>query len=617
MTDIGARYDRKNNCGSFRVWAPLRNRVVVKIVRPEERIIPMGMDKRGYWHVEANGIVPGTKYLYRLDNERDRPDPASRFQPDGVHGPSQVIDLDAFKWEDSLWNGLSLKDFIIYELHVGTFTTEGTFDAVAARLDYLGELGVTAVELMPVAQFPGVRNWGYDGVYPYAVQNSYGGPDGLKRLVNACHLRGIAVILDVVYNHLGPEGNYLADFGPYFTDNYRTPWGQAINFDGSYSDEVRCYFIENALYWVREYHIDALRIDAIHGIFDFSAKHFLQELAEIVHREAAVLDRKIYVIAESDLNDVRVISPEEIGGYGIDALWNDDFHHAVHTLLTGEQAGYYQDFGKIEQLKKAFKEGFIYSGEYSSFRKRRHGSSSRDMFARQFVVFSQNHDQIGNRMNGERLTSLVPFEALKLVAGTVLLSPNIPLLFMGEEYGETAPFQYFVSHNDAFLIEAVRKGRLGEFACLQCEGAVPDPQAEETFLRSKIDSELHQAGKHKMLFNFYAQILKLRKSLPALSIPCGRDATEVKGFENERVFTMHRRSGESNLLILLAFHRKPVSLPILIPEGTWVTRLDSSSPKWGGPGERAVRKIVSYGEEIALNLNAFNIVLYERDREEL
>jgi maltooligosyltrehalose trehalohydrolase len=376
----------------------------------------MEHEERGYHAAILDDVEPGSFYLYRLDGEKERPDPASRFQPGGVHAPSQVVDPE-FAWEDSCWHGVPLKDYIIYEIHIGTFSAEGTFEAVIPRLDELKNLGLTALELMPVNQFPGDRNWGYDGVHPFAVQNSYGGPDGLKTLVNACHARGLAVVLDVVYNHLGPEGNCFHDFGPYFTRRYRTPWGDAINFDGPNSDEVCRFFIENALYWVSEFHFDALRIDPVHAILDFSAYPFLQELGRAVHEAAEQLDRKIYLIAESDLNDPRLVSHPEAGGYGLDAQWNDDFHHTLHTLLTGERTGYYQDFGQIRHLVKAFRDGFVNSGGYSSYRKRRHGNSSKHIPAHRFVVFSQNHDQVGNRMHGERLSRLVSFEALKLAAG--------------------------------------------------------------------------------------------------------------------------------------------------------------------------------------------------------
>lgn len=596
---------------TFSVWAPLRNTVAVRIVSPEEQTVPMKQDEQGYWHAEVKNVLPGARYLYRIDNDRDRPDPASRFQPEGVHGPSEVVDHAAFSWDDKNWKGLSLQDYILYELHVGTFTPEGSFDAIVSRLDYLQELGVTAIELMPVAQFPGSRNWGYDGVYPYAVQNSYGGPDGLKRLVNACHLRGIAVVLDVVYNHLGPEGNYLWDFGPYFTNKYKTPWGDAINFDSPYSDQVRDYFVENALHWVRDYHIDALRIDAIHGIFDFSAKHFLQELGQSVHREAERSDRRIYVVPESDLNDVRVITPEALGGYGLDAQWNDDFHHCLHTLLTGEQIGYYQDFGKIEQLEKALCEGFVYSGEYSPFRKRRHGNSSKDRPARQFVVFSQNHDQTGNRMRGERLSRLVSFEAQKLAAAAVILSPNIPLLFMGEEYGETAPFLYFVSHGDQELIEAVRTGRKNEFKHFNWEGEPPDPQSEATFTRSKLDWTRQEHGNHRVLLQFYKTLLKLRRNIPALSDP-DKVRLEVRRVGSTRTIAVRQwsRRDENHTLCLFNFEKNEVCTQIALPVGNWRRTLDSSDSTWSGPGTKVPDFVVS-GDRVMLQ--GQSIALLQKD----
>ncbi len=401
--DIGASLISKEEV-RFKVWAPLTEKFSVEITSQKKtRIIRLDKNERGYFEGIGKGVYNGDCYFYVLENESRHPDPASRFQPAGVHGPSQIIDTSNFQWEDEGWEGVPFRKFIIYELHVGTFSRDGTFESVIPYLDYLKELGITAVELMPVAQFPGERNWGYDGVYPFAPQNSYGGPRGLKTLINTCHKKGIAVILDVVYNHLGPEGNYLRNFGPYFTDKYKTPWGDAINFDGPYSDEVRHFFISNALYWLTEYHADALRIDAIHGIFDFSAKHFLQELGETVRNQAELLGRNVRLMVESNLNDVRFINPIEIGGYGLDAQWNDDFHHSLHTLITGEDKGYYQDFGEMEHLIKAFREGFVYSGGYSKFRKRRYGNSSIDRPAHQFIVFSQNHDQVGNRMSGDRL----------------------------------------------------------------------------------------------------------------------------------------------------------------------------------------------------------------------
>ncbi|MFW6126509.1 MAG: alpha-amylase family glycosyl hydrolase, partial [Chloroflexota bacterium] len=374
---LGATYFGHGRC-RFLVWAPTATKVELHLMGPNGRLMPMERLDTGYWTAEAEGIDPESLYMYRLNGTLDRPDTASSFQPQGVHGPSQVIDA-RFDWQDDSWRGLPLEDYMIYELHVGTFTDEGTFDGVVGHLDELAELGITAIELMPVAQFPGTRNWGYDGVHLYAVQASYGGPPGLKRLVDMCHQRGMAVVLDVVYNHLGPEGNYLDDFGPYFTERYQTPWGRAVNFDGPHSDEVRRFFVENALRWVREFHVDALRLDALHAILDTSPYPFVEELAACVHEEAQRLRRNVYLIAESAANDVRLVRPPEAGGYGLDAQWNEDFHHSLHALLTGESTGYYQDFGQLQHLVKALREGFVYSGQYSAYCRRRHGSSSRDV----------------------------------------------------------------------------------------------------------------------------------------------------------------------------------------------------------------------------------------------
>ncbi len=574
----------------------------------------MVQDEFGYWTTTLKDVAVGARYLYRLDNKKERPDPASRFQPEGVHGPSQIIDHAFFPWEDDRWKGLVLQDYILYELHVGAFTQEGTFDAIIPHLDYLHELGVTAVELMPVAQFPLNRNWGYDGVYPYAVQNSYGGPDGLKRLVNACHRKGLAVILDVVYNHLGPEGNYLWDYGPYFTDKYETPWGDAINFDGPYSDNVRSYFIGSALAWVTDYHIDALRIDAIHGIYDFSAKHFLEGLGEAVHTRARELYRKVYVIPESDLNDIRVINPVEIGGYGLDAQWNDDFHHCLHTLLTGEKIGYYEDFGEIDQMAKAYRDGFVYSGQYSSFRKRRHGSVSQARPAHQFVVFSQNHDQVGNRMLGERLSSLAIFEQLKLAAGVVLLSPFIPLLFMGEEYGETAPFLYFVSHGDQELIEAVRKGRKEEFRAFGWEGEIPDPQAVETFLKSKIDLERRTRGQHRTLLGFYKELLRLRKKTASLNNLNKKDV-EVRPLDTEQILFVRRWYESESIFSVFNFSENQQAVPLSLPEEIWEKMLDSSDIRWDGTGSLAEPDIDARGREVVVRMKPHSFILYRSLKE--
>lgn len=605
---IGAHYSGSGR-GEFIVWAPFLKNVALKIVSPREKTFPMEKDTQGYWRTTVEHVSAQTLYLFRLEDERERPDPASHFQPAGVHKDSQVVDHTSFTWEDSDWKNIPLSEMIMYELHIGTFTPEGTFDALIPRLSELKDLGINAIELMPVAQFPGERNWGYDGVYPFAVQNFYGGPVGLKSLVNECHKEGIAVILDVVYNHLGPEGNYFWDYGPYFTDKYKTPWGMAMNFDDAYSNEVRNFFIENALHWFNNYHIDALRIDAIHGISDLSAKPFLRELAEKVEELSSKKGRRFYLIAESDLNDSRVIRPRKSGGFGLDAQWCDDFHHCIHTLLTGERDGYYIDFGNLQHLVKSIREGFVYSGEYSEFRKRNHGNSSQDRPSDQFVVFSQNHDQTGNRMLGERSTNLVSFESLKLAAGIVLLSPYIPLLFMGEEYGEDTPFVYFISHSDPALIEAVRKGRKEEFKAFQRKGKPLDPQDNNTFLRSKIEWEKRKSGHHKVLLNFYKHLITLRRKTPALS-NLDKESLDISGFEESKILCMRRWTADNEVSCIFNFQEKEMKITPSLPEGDWRRKLDSSDTTWNGPGSLLPEKITA-GEELKLRGRSF--ALYHKE----
>jgi len=602
---LGATYLGDSQCG-FYVWAPLAQRVEVRLTAPQERLFSLERGEWGYHRGLVEDVKPGTRYFFRLDSQKEYPDPASRFQPQGVHGPSQVVD-SSFAWEDYCWVGLPLQNYIIYEIHVGTFTPEGTFDAIIPYLDELKGLGITAVELMPVAQFPGNRNWGYDGVYPFAVQNSYGGPKGLKRLVNACHMRGLAIILDVVYNHLGPEGDYLGDFGSYFTDRYRTPWGSALNFDGPDSDEVRRFFIENALYWITEFHIDALRLDALHAILDLSPQPFLGELAMAVHKQAEQLNRRVYLIAETALNDSRFVRSPELGGYGLDAQWNDDFHHSLHVLLTNERTGYYQDFGHLQHLVKAYREGFVYSGEYSRYRRHRHGIQSRDIPAYRFVVFAQNHDQVGNRMRADRLSQLVSLEELKLAAGVVLLSPFIPLLFMGEEYGETAPFSYFISYSDPALIEMVRQRRWEEFSVFQWQGGFPDPQDEATFLQSKLKHHMCHEGHHRILLQFYRELIRLRKEIPAL-VCLSKDNLEVLGFEESKVLFVHRWSENDEAILVFNFGDVPMLSCLPFSSGRWNKQLDSADQQWHGNGSPISGQINSEGEvTLAIAPKAFAV----------
>jgi maltooligosyltrehalose trehalohydrolase len=609
---LGAIWSDDHKC-RFRVWAPLSDEVDLHLVAPEERLLSMEKHKRGYHKAVVEGITPGARYFYRLANGKEFPDPVSRYQPEGVHGPSQVVNPH-FNWTDQYWFGLPIENYVIYELHAGVFTSEGTLEAVIPNLRELADIGITAIELMPIAQFPGARNWGYDGVYPFAVQNSYGGPYGLKKLVNACHERGLAVILDVVYNHIGPEGNYLPNFGPYFTERYRTPWGQALNFDDAHSDEVRHFFISNALEWITDYHVDALRLDAVHAILDHSALNFLEELGDAIHAEGKALNRRAYVIAESALNDARIIRPPELGGYGLDAQWNDDFHHSLHTLLTKESEGYYVDFGDFQHMAQAFSEGFVYSGRYSVTRGRRHGNSSRGVPPVKFVVFAQNHDQVGNRMMGERLGQLVSVEAYKLASSIVLLSPFVPLFFMGDEYGETAPFQYFVSHSDPKLVEAVRRGRKEEFLSFKWHGEPPDPQDEKTFERSKLNHCLKKEQRHQTLLAFHKELLNLRRTLPALRC-LSKEKMDVVSFEEESVLAVRRWDGSNEVLAIFNFNDRPVRGFQSFPYGIWRKRFDSADSRWMGKGTTAPQALASTPDG-GLTLQPHNVLLYEKEVDE-
>jgi maltooligosyltrehalose trehalohydrolase len=499
---------------AFRVWAPLARRVRVRFDGRTVELTPSRDD--GYFEAEVPEAGPGTDYRYSLDDGAWLPDPRSAHQPEGVHGPSRVVDHGCFPWTDSGYSGFHLPSAILYELHVGTFSEEGTFDGAIRHLDHLVDLGVTAVELLPVAEFSGSRGWGYDGVYPYAPHSAYGGPEALKRLVDACHARRLGVLLDVVYNHVGPAGNYLPAYGPYFTERYATPWGKAPNLDGPDSDAVRAFVCDNALSWLSDYHFDGLRLDAVHAIVDTSARHILEELSDRVETLASVLGRPLWLVAESDLNDPRIVERKEAGGYGMDAQWSDDFHHALHALLTGERHGIYQDFGSVADLAAAFSRVFVYGGRYSSYRRRVHGRSPCRIPSSRFVVFSQNHDQVGNRARGERTSALLSPALTRVAAALVLASPFVPLLFQGEEWGATTPFLYFTDHADPDLARAVREGRAREFAFGgPAPEGVPDPQAEETFARSKLDWSEPLRPPHAELLAWYRRLIELRRTHPA------------------------------------------------------------------------------------------------------
>jgi maltooligosyltrehalose trehalohydrolase len=501
--------------GAGRCWAPKAGVVELELGGRRRAMTPVG---DGWWEPAGRAPEHGEDYAFVLDGEGPFPDPRSPWQPAGVHGPSRWLDHGRFPWSDHGWRPPPLESGLVYELHVGTFTPEGTFDAVIARLDHLRELGVSHLELMPVAEFPGDRGWGYDGVDLYAPHHACGGPEGLKRLVDACHGAGLAVLLDVVYNHLGPDGNYLARFGPYFTDRTATPWGEAVNLDGPDSDQVRRFMIDNALMWLRDYHLDGLRIDAVHAIVDTSAIHLLEQLASEVGALAAHLGRLLVLVAESDLNDPRVVRPPSLGGWGLDAQWNEDFHHALHALLTGERDGYYADFGSVADLAAVLERGFLLDGRTSSYRRRRHGRPAAGLSGHRFVGCLQNHDQVGNRARGERIGHLVDPALARVGAALVFTSPFTPLLFQGEEWGSSSPFQYFTDHQDRALTEAVRQGRQREHAAFGfAPEEVPDPQAPETFARSRLDWDELGAEPHRSMLEWTRALARLRRRRPELT----------------------------------------------------------------------------------------------------
>ncbi len=580
----------------FRVWAPERSRVAVSFPNDGrvEELAPLG---GGYHGAVVEGCGVGDLYHYLLDDEGPFADPASRAQPDGVHGPSQVVDLRQHHWTDAAHRSRPLWQHVISEVHVGTVTPEGTFDGAISILDDLVEVGISAVEIMPVAQFPGARNWGYDGVFPFAVQNSYGGAAGLQRFVDACHLRGLDVILDVVYNHVGPEGNILDVFGPYFTDRYRTPWGPAVNFDGAGSDGVRAFFLENARQWFTEFHIDGLRLDAVHEIIDRSAVPFLRELSDAV----SDLDHG-FLVAESADNNPGLITARSAGGLGMDAQWNDDFHHALHAAITGERTGYYVDYGPVDDIARAMDEGFVYQGEHSAFRNMNHGGPSVGLAPERFVVFAQNHDHIGNRPRGDRLVTLVTLAQAQLAAALVLLAPGVPLLFMGEEYGDPAPFPYFIDHGDPALVEAVRKGRAEEFAGFASMGGVLDADAPATFDAARLNRSLRHQGAHQFQWALHHDLIDLRRTHPAFDRSWRRTA---RAFASADVVTLVHAQAHDALFALFNVSADAVDAVVPAPplgalppgegdaaEGgpneaasSWSKVLSAGAREFGGPGD--------------------------------
>ena len=540
---------------TFRVWAPKPDQV--ELALGDERL-PMVETGGGWWQVDAPA-EPGTDYAFVLDGGPPRPDPRSRWQPHGVHGPSRLVDDAAFAWTDHDWRGVPLPGSVLYELHIGTFTQEGTFDAAITRLDHLADLGVSALELLPCNAFDGRWGWGYDGVAWYAVQDAYGGPDGLKRFVDACHARGIGVVMDVVYNHLGPAGNYLPEFGPYLTEAHTTPWGPAVNLDQPGSDEVRRHIVDNALMWLRDYHVDGLRLDAVHALVDERAVHLLEELAVAVEALGAQLRKPLWLVAESDLNDAGMVTSREAGGFGLDGQWADDVHHALHALLTGERAGYYGDFGSLPTLAKALTGVFVHDGCWSSFRGRAHGRPVAPTTpGHRFVVYLQDHDQVGNRATGDRISASLSDGLLMVGAALVLTSPYTPMLWMGEEWGARTPWRFFSDH-EGELGEAVRNGRRAEFGAHGWDtDDVPDPQAAETFTSSTLDWAEADDERGARLLAWTRDLIALRRSRLDLS-DGRRDRVAVSWDEDARWLVVRR--GSTAVACNLAGHRQEVPLP--------------------------------------------------------
>ncbi|NMB34985.1 MAG: malto-oligosyltrehalose trehalohydrolase [Firmicutes bacterium] len=566
MQKMGANIlDHERGKVEFRVFA-FRKKEVALVLKngptgdpdnPGLSIIPMQEETPHIYSTCIEGRGLDLLYKFRIADEGDLPDPRSRFQPEGVHGFSQVIDPGSYRWRAGNWKGKRPGELIIYELHTGTFTPQGTFKAITERLDYLQELGVNALELMPVCQTPGKWNWGYDGANLFSVNNNYGTPDELKELIDNCHLRGFAVILDVVYNHFGPEGNYLSAYGPYFTQKHQTAWGAAVNFDDRHSAWTRAMVLDNVRYWLEEYRFDGLRLDAVHAIKDESRTHILQEMAATARQIAVGEGREIFLIAESDENNVKIINTPEKGGYGIDVQWMDDFHHVIHTALTGEKQGYYQDYNGLEGLEKVSK-NYLYTGEYSPFREQNRGSDASQNPGEQFVVFIQNHDQVGNRAGGERLSVLVDFPFLKAACGLMFFSPYIPLLFMGEEYAEKNPFLFFTNYEDPVLKKAVSSGRREEFLDFGWED-FPDPEDDRTFYASRLTPFSDWTAENKALWTFYRDIIHLRKTHPALC-QLSKEHTEVEVDREKKLVTFMRWQRENKLTALFNLGREEIKI---------------------------------------------------------
>ncbi|MCW4000379.1 MAG: malto-oligosyltrehalose trehalohydrolase [Candidatus Bathyarchaeota archaeon] len=605
---MGADY-QDGTC-HFTVWAPNRSRVTLWLTG-ENQHLAMDPAGGGYWAHVAEGFEPGTLYMYELDGEAGLPDSASHYQPDGVFGASQVIDHDAYRWSDRGWRGLDLKDLVFYELHVGTFTGVGTFKAAAEHVAELCDFGVNAIELLPIAQFSGKRNWGYDGVFPFAVQNSYGRPDDLKALVDVCHQHGVALFVDFVYNHLGPEGNCLNNYAPYFPSTSMGQWGSNLNLDGEQNGGVRNYFLENTLHWLSHYHLDGIRLDAIYAMHDSSACHFLAELNQKVHHYAEGAGRKIHLVAESGYNIPQVLTPIEKGGWGFDGQWLDDYQHALFALLTGEKEGYYSLYGGLPDLADALSDAYVYVGQEPDMKRRLPSESYRWIPAWKLVVFSQNHDQVGNRLSGDRLSAIAGTEAAKLAAGVVLLSPYVPLLFMGEEYGETAPFLFFTDYQNPELGDAVREGRIREFAHFHWQSQAPDPQSAETYERSKLNWQLRYSARGEEVASYYRALLMLRRKYPLFRVQAERQIRQVS-IQGNLLF-MDKQGGEAAAGVVANFGKDAASYAFPFEGGGYSKIFDSADYS---AADKASALSSSAAEGETQVIGGFGLAVYYKEPQE-
>lgn len=595
MKQMGAVIKDGKNKIEFRVFAHNRKQVNL-CFKTDNGIVqyhPMHREEPHIFSTVVNHNGESFLYKFQLDEEGVFPDPYTNYQPEGVHGFSEVIDHNHYRWKCREWKGINLETSVIYEMHIGTFTREGTFRAATEKLNYLAELGINAVELMPVTQNPGRWNWGYDGANLFSVNHNYGTPHDLKYFIDCCHLKGISVILDVVYNHLGPEGNYLSLYGPYFTHKHETPWGAAVNFDDEYNEVVRGMVLDNVSYWIKNYRLDALRLDAVHAIKDNSHNHILEDIGETADRLSAELNRKIAVIAETDENDVKLINPRDKGGYGLDAQWMDDFHHCVHTVLTGEEDGYYKDYGRIKDFEKVY-HNYIFTGQHSLFWHKPRGTDASANPGRQFVVAVQTHDQVGNRATGDRLTALVDFPYLKAAAGLLFFTPYVPMLFMGEEYAEQKPFLFFTDYIDPALKKAVSEGRKKEFAGFNWN-TFPDPEDDETFYKSALTTREEWRPENKYIFSFYRDLIKFRKTHPALNKPDKNHLT-VKVNEKNKLVEIIRRSANQQITGVFNLGRDEIILNNYYGKQI----LNSEWKQYGGETEKE-SKVLQKGQMIVFD----------------